>query len=347
MAVTHGGQGADLINGTSLKDWLYGRDNNDTILAKDGDDYLKGGNGDDSLYGDAGSDRLEGNPGNDRLFGGNGNDWLGGGDGNNFLYAGAGNDTVISGRGNDVSFAGDGDDFARGAGGNDIIWGDGEADILQGGDDILRGCPGNDTLDGGAGNDEVKGGAGKDHIYSRADTGEPTGALAHVNPGQPVQGNDVFYGGFGPDTFEFMPLINAKQSIVTKHTNANGVTDWMGVAGENNNSHDHWVEGFGKDVIRDFNKGQGDQIKVTGHTVDVYSVKHLDLDGKGMLDTQILVRSNQGNGDQSNPAGAHDGDPLGEIHVYGNQLTLADIAVTDVALGVTGQGYTPGDFAFV
>ena len=57
-------------------------------------------------------------------------------------------------------------------------------------------------------------------------------------------------------------MVNAKDEIVAKHVNADGTIDWVGVTGENNAVHDHWVDGFGNDVIRDFNRAQGDKIEI-------------------------------------------------------------------------------------
>ena len=78
-----------------------------------------------------------------------------------------------------------------------------------------------------------------------------------------------------------------------------------------------------------------------------YASSNPDIDGDGVLDTIIRLRSNQGNADQNNPNGAHDGDPLGEIHVLGSQLTAADITDTDVAYGITGVGYPAGEHDFI
>ena len=47
----------------------------------------------------------------------------------------------------------------------------------------------------------------------------------------------------------------------------NGMIHWHGVAGENDNLHDHWVEAIGNETITDFNRDEGDVIKLTGHTV--------------------------------------------------------------------------------
>ena len=62
------------------------------------------------------------------------------------------------------------------------------------------------------------------------------------------------------------------KNIVDQHKNAStGVINWgmNGVAGENDNYHDHWVDGIGIDTITDFsgNGGGNDHILIQGHTV--------------------------------------------------------------------------------
>jgi Ca2+-binding RTX toxin-like protein len=276
-----------------------------------------------------------------------GDDFLNGGSGLDLLDGGNGRDLLVGGNSVDMLIGSDGQDKLLGGSGNDTLYGDWTPDILVGDDDLMQGGQGNDVMDGGAGNDRLLGGTGNDTLISRSDTGEPGGPFTQVNPNEPLEGDDVLIGGWGADNFQFIMLIDAKDSILQKHTDANGNTNYMGVAGENNNRHDHWVEGIGVDTIMDFNARQGDTIDIIGHTVDPYAFDHVDIDGDNRLDTIIRLRSNQGNADQNNPNGAHDGDPLGEIHVMNAQLTVNDIMDTDVAYGITGQGYAPGEHDFV
>ena len=92
------------------------------------------------------------------------------------------------------------------------------------------------------------------------------------------------------------------------------------MTGENNATHDHWVDGFGNDVIRDFNRAQGDKIEISAHTGEVQSIQHKDANGDGRNDYSVItVISQQGN------AGAHDEDLLGTITVYGNLVKASDI----------------------
>src|SRR5215468_2622949 len=242
-----------------------------------------------------------------------GHDHMNGTAGGNFLFAGASNDSVAGMAGNDMLNGGSGDDKVWGGSGNDD----------------LTGGTGNDLLVGGFGADHMDGGSGNDILLSRSDAGEmvaaqdgktqifasETAAFAHKT-------NDVLTGGAGADTFRFEGLVNAKDEIVAKHVNADGTIDWAGVTGENNNVHDHWVDGFGNDTITDFHRKQGDKIEISAHTAEVKSIQHLDSNGDGKADYSLIsIISQQGN------AGAHDEDLLGTIKVYGDLVKASDIKV--------------------
>ena len=207
------------------------------------------------------------------------------------------------------------------------------------GDDMVNGTGGDDLLDGGHGEDRLFGGGGDDMLVSRSDGREPEIAQDYSNeddpygevnddtrtiyPDQPIEADDVLIGGSGADTFRFEVLINAKRDIILKHVNDDRTIDWMRVAGENNNVHDHWVDAIGNDVIWDFNRAEGDKIQVYGHTVDVYKLEHVDLDDDGVLDASILhIQSNQGNN-----GGAHNKDQLGTITVLGDLVVESDYTV--------------------
>jgi hypothetical protein len=214
-----------------------------------------------------------------------------------------------------------GNDMLSGGDGNDTVWG-------GSGNDTLDGGAGNDLLVGGFGADRMTGGNGNDVLLSRSDAGEMVAAqdgktqiFADESAAFKAV-NDVLTGGKGADTFRFEGLVNAKDEIVAKHVNADGTIDWHGVTGENNNVHDHWVDGFGNDVITDFNRSQGDKIEISAHTAEVKSIQHLDSNGDGRADYSLItVISQQGD------AGAHDEDLLGTIKVYGNLVKASDISV--------------------
>jgi hypothetical protein len=249
--------------------------------------------------------------------GSSGHDHLNGTESGNMLFAGRGADSVAGMAGNDMLSGGDG---------NDKVWG-------GSGNDTLDGGSGNDLLVGGFGADRMTGGNGNDVLLSRSDAGEMVAAqdgktqiFADESAAFKAV-NDVLTGGKGGDTFRFEGLVNAKDEIVAKHVNADGTIDWHGVTGENNNVHDHWVDGFGNDVITDFNRSQGDKIEISAHTAEVKSIQHLDSNGDGRADYSLItVISQQGN------AGAHDEDLLGTIKVYGNLVKASDISVDNMSV---------------
>ena len=225
------------------------------ILGTVGDDLLEGGEDNDTLRGRKGNDTLQGGLGSDLLKGGLGDDLLEGGEGNDTLRGGKDNDTLQGGLGSDLLKGGLGDDLLEGGEGNDT----------------LRGGKDNDTLQGGFGADLLKGGLGNDILISRSDAGEPDiyqdNSAVKVYPDQPfLEANDTLRGGMGADTFRFELVINAKEEIYTKHADSlTGKIHWHAVAGENDNLHDHWVDGIGDDVIKGFDSSQGDKIEILGH----------------------------------------------------------------------------------
>ena len=246
---------------------------------------------------------------------------LGGGTSGHDHLNGTSGANVLSGGGGDDDLAGmAGRDTLDGGRGNDMIWG-------GSGNDRLHGGAGNDLLVGGFGADHLNGGSGNDVLLSRSDAGEPVAAqdgktqiFANETAAFAGKSNDVLTGGAGADTFRFEGVVNAKDEIVAKHVNADGTIDWAGVTGENNNVHDHWVDGFGNDVITDFNRAQGDKIEISAHTAEVKSIEQ----HRGY--SLITVISQQG------AAGAHDEDVLGTIKVYGDRVKASDITTDNMSV---------------
>ncbi|MEM1049743.1 MAG: LamG domain-containing protein [Pseudomonadota bacterium] len=227
--------------------------------------------------------------------------------------------------------------------GNDSLGGGSNTDYLQGGygNDTVNGGDDDDVLDGGHGEDTIIGGAGNDLLISQADGREPfvtedpdrdegdpynelDPATGKLYPDQPIPADDIFIGGSGADIFYFQTLINAKERFIEEHTNDDGTIRWHGVAGENENVHDHWVDEIGDDVIMDFSHAEGDRIIIEGHTTEIASVTHGDENGDGVIDHSLItLYSDQGNG-----GGAHNDDWLGTIKVFGDLITEADIEQT-------------------
>ncbi|WP_373537267.1 Ig-like domain-containing protein [Microcoleus sp.] len=196
-----GSNAANIFEGQSGDDNLYGGADNDIINGNQGNDFIAGGKDEDTLYGDEGSDIILGESGNDLVFGGKGNDFLHGREGNDIIYGnkdddfidgGKDNDTLYGGKGNDIMLGSQGDDNLFGQDGDDSICGGEGNDLINGdtGADILGGCAGNDTLFGGADNDTLTGGKGDDFI----DGG---------------MGSDSLIGGSGNDIF----VLNAGQGF--------------------------------------------------------------------------------------------------------------------------------------
>ena len=248
----------------------------------------------------------------------------------------SGHDHVNGTTSGNVLFSGRGDDAVSGMAGNDTINAGSGADKVWGGsgNDNLSGGSGNDLLVGGFGADKMDGGSGNDVLLSRSDAGEMVAAqdgttqIFADETAAFTAVNDVLTGGRGADTFRFEGMVNAKDEIVAKHVNADGTIDWHGVTGENNAVHDHWVDGFGNDVITDFNRKQGDKIEISAHTAEVKSIELKDSNGDGKNDYSVItVISQQGN------AGAHDEDLLGTITVYGNLVKASDITTSQTVYG--------------
>ncbi len=245
----------------------------------------------------------------------------------------------------------DGTDVMEGAGGDDSLDGGDGDDLIYGGygDDSLGGGAGNDYLDGGRGSDLLMGGDGDDLIVLRSDSGEQRiGQLAVGRPtrgdpdgevnaarqklkgyeDQELVGDDVAFGGAGRDTFLISPQINAKLDIIQKHVRSDGSINWAGVAGENDELHDHWVDSFGIDIIGDYVKGE-DHIAIIGHTANLY-FDYRDTDGDGDIESIITVISNQHGG-----GGAHNEDLLGLVVVHGDRVEADDVVTnTNVTYGI-------------
>jgi Ca2+-binding RTX toxin-like protein len=256
-----------------------------------------------------------------RMVGGTEHTHLTGTSGNNVLIASSAGSSIAGIAGNNVLIGG---------AGSDTIWG-------GAGNDTIRGGSGNDTLVAGTGNGTINGGRGNDTLLVRSNSGEPIAAqdgatqiFAAESAVLAANNTNTLIGGRGADTFRFEGLINAKEEIIAKHTDEDGNIDWAGVTGENDNVHDHWVDGFGNATIRDFNRAEGDKIEIAAHTAAVKSIEYRDVNGDGRIDSVITVISDQGG------AGAHDQDAMGTITVLSNRITNADITVD---AGVTYGAY--------
>lgn len=191
-----------------------------------------------------------------------------------------------------------------------------------------------DEIRAGSGQQTINGGAGRDRLISFGDDGEPdpaqtNGSEGRVNPPVPDgASNDVLTGGDGADRFEFHALLNGRADVIAQHTGKTGHVNWRKVAGENDDVHGHWVEGFGDDEITDFSKAEGDKIIIRGHTVEVAEITYgMDEGGDYSLIRVISQQGDGGAGGANTETGAHDEDPLGTVKVYGDKVTAHDITV--------------------
>jgi len=295
----------NLINGGAGADLLFGCDGDDTLGGGDGADSVRGGNGNDTLTSGADNDVLQGEAGNDNIDGGDGVDIVYGGDGADQIQGGLGNDTLRGGTGDDGISGGDGDDIIAGdAGvgtlhgdaGNDKVSGGADGDTITGdaGDDTLGGLGGNDLLDGGAGIDTLRGGDGDDGLTGGADADTLLGE-AGIDTINGDAGSDTLLGGDGADLLDGgadndtlrggndgdtltggigndLLLGEAGNDVLTGGI---GVDTLLGGAGADMfvfTAFGESTPGAGRDIIRDFNRGQGDLI-------DLSAIDSGDADG--------------------------------------------------------------------
>lgn len=297
--------------------------------------------------------------------------------GNDVITGSGENDLIIGFRGSDLMLGGTGNDVLIGREGSDHLIGDffpssenfddyGQLlqSVIAAKNDVLIGGRGDDIIVDQYGSDVLRGEAGNDRLISISDSGTPQEnqrIKALVDDGSDLDklrfaekffnpegfaSNDRLTGGRGADTFEWNLLINAPKSIVDRNTR-DQIIDWGmdGVAGENENYHDHWVDGIGRDVITDFSGegGEGDKIIIKGHTVKTMLLRESES-------TAVVgLYSDQGN-DGERGGGAHDFDVLGKIIVRhdGNFSYEDDLSVIGVDYGAYGNGSGLADaFGFV
>jgi Ca2+-binding RTX toxin-like protein len=258
------------------------------LLGESGNDSLEGMGGNDTLYGGEGNDDLDGGAGTDILIGGTGNDTYTVQDSSDAVFEGANGGTdqidasinfsliglpnvenltlignAISGTGNNLNnringnnlnntlTGGLGDDTLNGRSGNDVLNGDAGNDTLEGGSGIdnLSGGIGNDTLDGGANNDNLVGGAGNDTLRGQS-------GVDVLNGGT---GNDSLLGGTGGDR-----LVGGSGDDVLNGEAGNDTL--TGGSGRDTFTFTGSLAGLGRDLIVDFNRGQGDKIQLSPAT---------------------------------------------------------------------------------
>ncbi|MBL8561978.1 MAG: hypothetical protein JNN06_06830 [Gemmobacter sp.] len=246
------GQGQDsftsvenVMAGTAA-DTILGSLADNSFWGMEGHDQLRGASGDDRLYGGAGNDRLWGGKGQDSLYGGAGNDRLSGGKSADRLLGGSGADWLHGGLSDDVLRGGKGVDVASYIGGaavrvsltRHVAQDTGQGRDLLLGIEGLEGSGRGDHLSGNRGDNWLSGRAGKDRLSGLA-------------------GRDTLMGGSGAD-------------IVSGGSG----NDWLsGGAGRDRltggRGADDFVYSSGRDVITDFNAGQGDRLVLNSEVLRI------------------------------------------------------------------------------
>lgn len=167
--------------------------------------------------GNAGDDIIIGGEADNTLFGFGGDDSITGLGGRDRIEAGEGDDFAAGGDGDDVIKSGNGSDTVDAGAGADVVLSGAGDDSVEGfaGDDVIKTSTGRDTVDGGTGGDFISGWRGEDFLVGG-------------------DGDDVIRGDFDGDVLE------------------GGAGDDRLVGGPGRDVY-LFREGFGEDVILDFN----------------------------------------------------------------------------------------------
>ncbi|MDC5534888.1 putative Ig domain-containing protein [Acinetobacter baumannii] len=361
--IAYGGQGNDIILGSSDKDFLYGGEGDDAIYGMDGGDYLYGGENNDIVYGGDGSDDLTGGNGNDNLVGGLERDIIYGGEGDDNIQADLENLRDISAPpiestnynrfGNDLVYGGVGNDKIWGNLGNDEIFGDEGDDEISGDHLTLDGqYHGDDKLFGGNGDDKLWGDGGKDIIEGEKGNDKISGD--NISLDGRYHNEDILYGGDGEDAIWGD---GSSDTIYGGNGDDEIAGDDSGLDGQYHGG-DKIYGGDGKDKIW----GQGDEDYIYGGDGDdVIAGDESSLDGQYHGDDNIYggndndeINGDGGNdqiyGDDGNDRISGDNSALdhqyhGNDQIYGG---LGDDLLwgnggADTIYGGVGSDYIEGD----
>ncbi|HEX2726890.1 MAG TPA: calcium-binding protein, partial [Beijerinckiaceae bacterium] len=300
--------------------------------------------GNDRIFGDAGNDQMFGNAGNDFLDGGSGADTMRGGTGHDTYVVSNSGDLVIEsfGQGIDLVFSSrasftlganvenltifgltgfngtgnslnnvmigngnanlmsglNGDDRISGNSGNDRLFGGNGNDRLSGGNqhDLLDGGLGSDVLGGGAGRDTLIGSFGNDILLGGADGDLLVGGF----------GRDIMSGGSGGDVFRFLSVSDSPPSPNPFLT---------------------------EDIIRDFDRLQGDRIDLRAIDADVTT------GANEAFIFDVIANSSPAKGHLSWFLGTS-----GEVFVQGNVDNDEDIEIQFRVFGSAVPGSQAGDY---
>ncbi|MES2946612.1 MAG: FG-GAP-like repeat-containing protein, partial [Pseudomonadota bacterium] len=303
-----GREGTDHLDGGEGKDSLFGQGGNDSLQGGDGKDILDGGTGADTMTGGDGSDYYYIDSAGDQVIE-TGTDPLTAGVDTVYSYLSsytltsnvergtiktAGTASLTGNELNNVLTGGTGANTLNGQGGNDNLSG-------GNGNDSLIGGAGQDTLTGGAGNDTMLGGDGNDdyHVDSAGDivietnavnsgtdtlysylssytlTGNVERGVIKTSAAASLTGNELdnsLYGGIGNDSLNGA----AGNDILTGGAGADQLTGGAGrdvMTGGLGADAFLFYTGSGRDIIKDFNRAEGDKISLQSN-----------LNGSGIID---------------------------------------------------------------
>lgn len=315
--VVFGGEGNDKIYMHEGNDFANGGAGNDLMHGGGGSDRIRGGDGDDTIFGGKGFyDKIYGNNGDDTLFGDGGQDWLWGSNDDDTLYGGVENDSLWGGNDQDILFGGDGDDWESGGAGDDTIFG-------GAGDDEMHGDRGNDFLACRDGEDWMIGGSGDDTLLTISDAGSP---LYSINDADSVassaDSDDRLTGGSGADDFVISYQVSTNEELASNHLDEDGKIDWNSLVEDP--TADVWLNWGGVETIDDFNRSEGDQIFIKGHSIALNKLTHIDTNDDGVLDsTQVVLQSD------FNTVDPNALDLVGLLHFSDVLLTEEDLQIDD------------------
>ena len=200
------------------------------FIFSNGADTVFGDAEDNDFAGNGGADKLAGLEGDDTLDGGGGNDFLAGGDDDDVLDGGDGKDSLTGGEGRDTMTGGDGDDvYVVDDAGDRVIERSGEGvDKVSSSVNVTLGSNVENLTLTGRGNIAGKGNSAANEITGNNGSNSLSG----------LGGADTILGGAGSDTI----------------TGGNGADELSGGSGRDTFV---FAKGFGRDVITDFNGGEG------------------------------------------------------------------------------------------
>lgn len=276
---------ANLLEGDEGDNTISGRGGDDELIGNEGNDILFAGNGDDILNGGMGADRLNGGNGGDNINGGGGIDTA--------VYAQSDSGVSVdlelgTGLGGDAS----GDiildvENLVGSSFDDSLTGNSEDNRLVGnsGNDALFGGAGNDRLIGGEGSDQLIGGQGTDTaVYTQSDAG----VIINLAAGTGVNGDangDILSEIENVVGSEFNDTLigdNENNRLVGRNGNdtisGGGGNDRI-LGGEGDDlltggiGNDVFIygQGFGSDIIFDFEAGIGNADRINLKALNINS----------------------------------------------------------------------------